>query len=194
MESTSRGSATKDRILDAALALFARDGVAGTPVTAIERDAGLAPGSGSLYRHFRSKEDVFQALLVREVARVRERTATTEPAPPLPDARSRLTLELHRGLDGLSEWNLLIGLLARESDRVADMADLLVEAMFGTRGAEQLPTADLDPGPTPATDAVVVAALVGYHLAGRFFGQPLYGVERDRFVDAVVTLLMPPAT
>jgi AcrR family transcriptional regulator len=188
---TTRGSATRDRILDAALALFARDGVSGTPITAIERDAGLAAGSGSLYRHFRSKEEVLEALLVREVARIRERTARPGPTPRMPDGRSQLTLELHRGLDGLTEWNLLIGLLARESDRAAGMALLLVEAMFGHRGDEREPALALDRAPDRATDAVVVADLVGYHLAGRFFGQPLYGVERDQFVEALVGLLVP---
>lgn len=191
METTTRGAATRDRILDAALVLFARDGVSGTSVTAIERDAGLAAGSGSLYRHFRSKGEVLEALLVREVARVRERAARAEPTPRLPDARSQLTLDLHRGLDGLSEWNLLIGLLARESDRAAGMADLLVEAMFGPRGDEREPSFAPDKAPDQATGAVVVAALVGYHLASRFFGQPLYGVEPDRFVDALVGLLVP---
>src|SRR5438552_14795 len=61
--------------MDAALALFAREGFAGTAVTDIEAAAGLSAGSGSFYRHFRSKEDVLFTVVDRELERARERKA-----------------------------------------------------------------------------------------------------------------------
>jgi AcrR family transcriptional regulator len=51
---------TRSAILDAALDLFARQGFAGTSVREIARAAGLS--DGGLYRHFPSKQAVFDAL------------------------------------------------------------------------------------------------------------------------------------
>jgi hypothetical protein len=53
--------------------------------------------------------------------------------------------------------------------------------------------ARMDAGEIPARDAeavasVVLFALVGHHLASRFFGTPV-GVDRDRFVAALASLV-----
>jgi AcrR family transcriptional regulator len=61
---------TRERILDVAMELFVERGVAGTSISEIERRAGLASGTGSLYRHFRSKEDVLYAAVEREAVRL----------------------------------------------------------------------------------------------------------------------------
>jgi len=55
---------TKDRIMQAALELFAEQGFQKTSIARIETEAGLAPRAGAFYRHFESK----RALLV-EIAR-----------------------------------------------------------------------------------------------------------------------------
>jgi AcrR family transcriptional regulator len=48
-------------LLDAAMEAFARHGYAGASVRAIARTAGL--NDGGLYTQFRSKQDLYQALL-----------------------------------------------------------------------------------------------------------------------------------
>lgn len=59
--------ATKDKILEAALALFAEDGYDGTSVEEIAKQVGIkAP---SLYKHFRGKEDILNALIDSAEAR-----------------------------------------------------------------------------------------------------------------------------
>ena len=55
---------TKDRIMQAALKLFAALGYQKTSIARLETEAGLVPRAGAFYRHFESK----QALLV-ELAR-----------------------------------------------------------------------------------------------------------------------------
>jgi AcrR family transcriptional regulator len=55
---------TRALLLDAALNAFARHGYAGTSVRTIARAAGLS--DSGLYAHFRSKQDLYQALM-REV-------------------------------------------------------------------------------------------------------------------------------
>src|SRR4051812_40543251 len=61
---------TRERIMAVALDLFAERGVQGTPVTAIEAAAGLSPGSGSFYRHFRDRAELLTAVVEQEIARV----------------------------------------------------------------------------------------------------------------------------
>ena len=57
---------TKERILDAALDMFAVNGYAGTNLR--ELAASLGMGKSSLYRHFTSKEEIWNALLDRMIA------------------------------------------------------------------------------------------------------------------------------
>ena len=61
-------SPTRERILDAALDLFVEQGVRGTTISDIERQVGLAAGTGSFYRHFPSKEALLPAAVEREAA------------------------------------------------------------------------------------------------------------------------------
>jgi AcrR family transcriptional regulator len=53
---------TRERIKEAALPLFAEQGLAGTSIAAIETAAGLAPRAGAFYRHFPGKEALFEEL------------------------------------------------------------------------------------------------------------------------------------
>ena len=53
---------TRERIKAAALPLFAEQGFAGTSIAAIETAAGLAPRAGAFYRHFGSKQALFEEL------------------------------------------------------------------------------------------------------------------------------------
>jgi TetR/AcrR family transcriptional regulator len=64
-EAVTGSAATRERILDAAEALFAQSGLAGTAVRDIARDAGLT--AASLYNHFEGKQDLYEAVLDRGV-------------------------------------------------------------------------------------------------------------------------------
>jgi AcrR family transcriptional regulator len=57
---------TRERIKAVALPLFAEQGFAATSIAAIESAAGLVPRAGAFYRHFPSKEALFE-----EIARER---------------------------------------------------------------------------------------------------------------------------
>ena len=56
-------SVTKERILEAALTLFARDGYAG--VSMADRAGELGITKGALYRHYAGKRDIFESILRR---------------------------------------------------------------------------------------------------------------------------------
>jgi hypothetical protein len=77
-------SATRSRLLDAALLLFARDGFAGTSVKAIAVEASLA--TGLLYSHFPSQDALLLALFERGPADVQASLAlaAADPAQRLP--------------------------------------------------------------------------------------------------------------
>src|SRR5688572_8787293 len=55
-----RGDDKRERILDAALALFAQRGFHGTAVPEVADEAGV--GAGTIYRYFESKESIVNAL------------------------------------------------------------------------------------------------------------------------------------
>ncbi|MFI6998201.1 TetR/AcrR family transcriptional regulator [Nocardia sp. NPDC050175] len=59
--------ATADRILDAALTRFASAGIRGTSMDDVAREAKLA--RSGVYRYFRSKNDLIEAAVMRELQR-----------------------------------------------------------------------------------------------------------------------------
>ncbi len=169
-------STTRDRILDAALELIQQQGFGGTTVTDIEELAGLSPGSGSFYRHFRSKEEVFREVFERELARRssagRSSSAARSPTPRSPDA---LTVQQ---LEYLTQVRPLMNLLAREHGRFPDLTrrirSLLVDQGIAEEAehlARDLPSGAYHDDPH-ALLAVVVSALTGYELSRGFFGRP----------------------
>lgn len=69
MGKKARG-ATRERILDEAFSLFAERGYHAVPVRDIAEAAGIK--DASLYNHFPSKQAMFDAIIERELARVRD--------------------------------------------------------------------------------------------------------------------------
>lgn len=107
--SDARG--TPDRILDAAEALFAERGFAGTAVRDIATRAGL--NAASLYNHFASKQALYEAVLergVRPIYAVLDRMARDDAAPGS-DALAALVDHLSRspGLARLIQHEALAG-------------------------------------------------------------------------------------
>jgi AcrR family transcriptional regulator len=60
-------SKVADRILDAALRLFAEKGYERTTIPDIQTAVGLSPRSGALYKHFPSKESLLIAIVDRYI-------------------------------------------------------------------------------------------------------------------------------
>lgn len=92
---------TKERILDEALTLFAENGYDGTGVEQIAEKVGIkAP---SLYKHFKGKEDILNALIDSAEKRYEESFGSSEHIGKLPeskeefvsDAMGRVTFTIH---------------------------------------------------------------------------------------------------
>ncbi|WP_460308041.1 TetR/AcrR family transcriptional regulator [Actinocorallia aurea] len=190
-------SPTRARILDAALELIQRHGFNGTTVTGIEELAGLSPGSGSFYRHFRSKEEVFRAVLERELERAQafreefERGAVADP-------REALTRRFLQQLDYMARVRPLINLLAREHGRFPDLTlkigGVLVDQGIMEEAAHLV--RDLPGGPAHddphALLTVAVSALTGYHLLQGYFGRSPADVAPSRFATALAAVMAAP--
>ena len=75
---------TKERILTAALEMFSQKGYAGTNIRELTSSLGM--GKSSMYRHFESKEEVWNALLDEMTAYYAARFGSPEHLPPTPDS------------------------------------------------------------------------------------------------------------
>ncbi|WP_030165928.1 TetR/AcrR family transcriptional regulator [Spirillospora albida] len=188
-------SSTRERILDAALELIQRRGFGGTAVTDIEERAGLSPGSGSFYRHFRSKEHVFRELFERELDRAQRHRRTFERGPLAGDPQDALARRLLQQIEYMARIRPLITLMAREHGRFPELTGKIRDALLDQGIAEEsehlrrdLPGASGDDDPH-ALLAVMVSALTGYHLSSEFFGRPPAGVDPARFAAALARLL-----
>ena len=79
---------TKERILAAALEMFSQNGFAGTNVRELTASLGLV--KSSMYKHFRSKEEIWNTLLDELIAYYEARFGSTEHLPPVPDSLEEL--------------------------------------------------------------------------------------------------------
>ena len=75
---------TRERILDAALEMFSQNGYAGTNIRELTASLGLV--KSSMYKHFESKEAIWNTLLDRMIAYYGERFGSAEHLPPVPDS------------------------------------------------------------------------------------------------------------
>src|ERR1700753_4156170 len=62
---------TKERLVIEAMRLFGQQGYRATSVNQIEKAAGLVPGCGALYNHFKSKQELLSAVVDRQLDRRR---------------------------------------------------------------------------------------------------------------------------
>src|SRR5438552_11425091 len=100
--------------------LFAERGFRGTTVGDIEQAAGLAPRAGGLYKHFRSKEEVLEAGIARNVSEIDVIEPTIEMLP-LGDLRAELMLIGRLGLQELASEMPLMKVVQKEGDQFPEL-------------------------------------------------------------------------
>jgi AcrR family transcriptional regulator len=154
----ARLSASRDRILSAALAIVAERGYAGCSVSAVARRAGVA--TGSVYRHFPAKTglvaEVFRTASQREVDAVARAAALERTAAEAVAA----VIETFAGR-ALRAPRMAYALLAEPVDPAVD-AERLVFRRAYAQAIAVLITRGIAAGELPAQDVEVsAAALVG---------------------------------
>ena len=79
---------TKERILALALTKFSENGYAGTNIREFTESLGLV--KSSMYKHFASKEEIWNTLLDEMIAYYDARFGSPEHLPPVPDSLEEL--------------------------------------------------------------------------------------------------------
>ena len=197
---------TRERIIAEALRLFAERGYAATAVAEIEAGAGLSPGAGGLYRHFRSKEEVLAAAVAARSETTRDELASTllggasgtesgggigQESDPLP---ARLRLICKAGLRKVSEEEQLLRVLFRDLDQFPYLVDTVRDhltdptyralADWLSRQPEMAGT-DVD---WAGAASVLGGAIVNYWLATSQVNAPPLDVDEERFIVSWVRL------
>ncbi|MBQ9269840.1 MAG: TetR/AcrR family transcriptional regulator [Oscillospiraceae bacterium] len=88
---------TKARILATALEMFSKNGYAGTNIRELTSSLGL--GKSSMYRHFNSKEEIWNTLLDEMIAYYTSRFGSPEHLPPVPESPEELVVITMRMVD-----------------------------------------------------------------------------------------------
>ena len=79
---------TKERILAAALEMFSQNGYTGTNIRELSASLGLV--KSGVYKHYESKEAIWNALLDEMIAYYGEHFGSPEHLPPVPDSLEEL--------------------------------------------------------------------------------------------------------
>jgi Transcriptional regulator len=80
---------TKERILAAALDMFSQNGYAGTNIRELSASLGLV--KSGIYKHYESKEAIWNALLDQMIAYYEAHFGSSERLPPVPNSLEELT-------------------------------------------------------------------------------------------------------
>ena len=173
---------TRERILRASLELFLERGFDGTTVSDIERAVGLAAGTGSFYRHFRSKDDVFVAAVQRSATEyIEEFLELLQELDRIDDPVERLRRDFHMRLAAIQMFDPIVRLMRAERDRFPEL-----EKTFTTGLELDQWKLGWEEHPLPG---IVMAALVGYGQLSQLQDSPYFGLPADAFIDALVDLL-----
>ncbi len=114
---TTRGGDKRERILDAAVRVFARKGFHATRVSEVAKAAGVA--DGTIYLYFDSKEHLLVSLFEHRVERLLEYLETELPRAPSASHRLQRIVELQLGLfEGERDLAEVVTVIFRQSTRL----------------------------------------------------------------------------
>jgi AcrR family transcriptional regulator len=127
-------AATRQRILEAGTALFARDGVHAVTSARIAKAAGVA--AGTFYLHFEDKKELFREIVFAAVARLQQAQAQAAEAAG-PDVRAQVRARIAE-LAAFTEQNRhLITLVFGRNHEAASLDEDILES-FRPRVEEAL--------------------------------------------------------
>lgn len=185
---------TRDRLVMEAMRLFGEQGYQATTITQIEAAAGLAPGSGALYHHFKSKEALLDAGIDRQLDRRRAMHDIRTLFAGLGDLRIELTMLGRYVLTVLDEETQLLQIAARtspeQSPRLNNAYAALIEGLYAE-------VADWIKGwATNVSDqdartiaAVGVDALLGKRSTNTVFRVPATDLQDERYIAEWTAML-----
>jgi AcrR family transcriptional regulator len=190
-------ASTPERILDAAMRLFAERGYGGTSVGEIERAAGLAPRSGALYQHFNGKEDVLEKAIERHLEAVDDLGAALEMLP-LGDLRAELTLLARWNLASLDRRAPLTQFVHKEADRLPTKLRNKLYARLVERPYVQVVSwlrgrvkeAGVEEPDLHALALIMIEPMSSYRSIEQLFGSMPGEVDDERFIETWVDVCL----
>jgi AcrR family transcriptional regulator len=183
----STPASTRDRLVGEAMRLFSAKGFDATSVSQIEAAAGLAPGSGALYHHFKSKEELLNAGIDRQLDRRRAMRDIRALFAGLGDMHAELTVLGRYLLSVIDEEIELLQIAARTSAGRSDRLDTAYAALVDTLNAELAEWITAWAPAIAPEQAKVLAALgvngvLGTRLATSLFHQAEAPVPDDHYL------------
>ena len=118
---------TKERILVAALEMFSQNGYAGTNIRELSASLGLV--KSGVYKHFDSKEAIWNALLDQMITYYADHFGSAEHLPPVPDS-----------LEGLVEMTMRLVDFTVHDDKIVMTRKLLSIEQYRDERARDLAT------------------------------------------------------
>jgi AcrR family transcriptional regulator len=185
---------TRDRLVTEAMRLFGEQGYQATSITQIEAAAGLAPGSGALYHHFKSKEALLEAGIDRQLDRRRAMHDIRTLFAGLGDLRIELTMLGRYVLTVLDEETQLLQIAARtppdQSPRLTKAYGALIDGLHAE-------VADWIKGWAPkiedrhakAVAAIGVDALLGKRATNTVFRMAATDTHDERYIAEWTAML-----
>ncbi len=176
--------------------LFAEKGYTETSVSDIQAACGLSEGSGALYKHFRSKEQVLEAGIEREIVHLEGvRVARSFMPEPL-DYRAELEILGRFVLMELGAERDLLRILLKEAERFPVMMRKARKRLIDPAYAEFADwlRAHVDAGNASCDDVEAVAtvalgAIFTYRASESLLGFPPAGLDEERFLQGWVELV-----
>jgi AcrR family transcriptional regulator len=185
---------TRDRLVTEAMRLFGEQGYQATSITQIEAAAGLAPGSGALYHHFKTKEALLEAGIDRQLDRRRAMHDIRTLFAGLGDLRIELTMLGRYVLTVLDEETQLLQIAARtppeQSPRLNNAYAALIDGLYAE-------VADWIKGWVPkvngrdakAIAAIGVDALLGKRATSTVFRVPATDINDEAYIAEWTAML-----
>jgi AcrR family transcriptional regulator len=188
-------SPAAQRILREAMRLFAERGYERTSIADIQAAAGLAPGSGALYKHFPSKEAVLTAGLDDFMAGA-ERARELIRSVPGP-ADQALGVLGHAAMRIMAEDRDMMRIMHRELDPFPELRDQVRDRrMQATYAAiadwlrERAGRGELRVEDPEATAAVLLGSIASFRLFQALLGEPPAGLDDERFVRTWLRVML----
>jgi AcrR family transcriptional regulator len=181
--------------MTAALKLFAERGYKATTVGAIETEAGLAPRSGALYQHFKSKQELLEAAIENELAAMGE-LGNALAMLPLGDLRAELTLLARWNLASLDRRSDLTRFIRREAHLLPErLQSRLYERLVAKPYTEivawlesRYREAQIEPPDLATLTLVLIESMAAYRELDHLFGRIPGDMDDERFVTAWVEI------
>lgn len=194
-----RPSPTRSRLIAVSMKLFGIQGYAGTSVSEIEAAAGLAAGSGSMYRHFPSKEALLSAGIREQIAEGAAlidmvRGLGTNKEASLREGLAQVAVAGLRRLDQERDFNRI---LIKDLARFPELLEIARNEEIGRIHAavadwlKRHAARDRRERDWMAMATVVIGAVSHYWLMCDIFGAHPSEVQEERFIESLVDLVTP---